>query len=206
MSEYTRNTLVILITIIIIISSGCSRFFVVTNRDYSGSGHNLAVVRHFIQRFGHRSDARFLKLFAPGAKIEVVGLGVVTQGQNGLRDLFGYAVVVNSRLEMFDGQVNGDTVFCRVEESNDWLRIIGIEPAVYQSRFVLEEGKIVELVINPDAQTRTVLIGQGLSFWRWLRNDDPGAITSFSPDGKFRFTPENGKRLVQLISRWRGGY
>ncbi len=185
---------------------GCNRFYVGTGRSNVGTSYKLALVRTFVQRLGRSSDARLLKLFSNSARIEVVGLGIVAQGENKLQDFFGYARTVNSCLEMFDGRVSGDTVFCRLQEKNDWLRIMGIESVGYQARFVLDSRKIVELVIEPDGVTRNILMGQGIAFWRWLRSEEPKAIETLLPDGKFRFTPENGKMLVRLVARWRGGY
>ncbi len=167
-------------------------------------GLRLGVVERFVYTLGKSGDSRLIRLWVPDGLVEVQGLGVIAQGRTGLREFFGYCREVKSELVMLAPVVQGETVFCRLEERNEWLGLLGLDRAVYEGRFVVKERRIAEMKIVPAPETRLAFIGQGLSFWRWLQQEEPGRVAELLPDGKFRFTAENGRTLIELIARWRG--
>lgn len=164
----------------------------------------FGVVHSFVQELGRQSDRRLIKLFTKNARLEIVGLGVVAQGKKELKEFFGYARMVKLSLAMLAPVVRGDTVFCRLVESNDWLHLVGVESMTYAVRFVFDGGKIDRIIVEPITGFGVTLQGPVFSFWKWLKSEEPDVIEELMPDGKFRFTPKNGRRLIELLSRWRG--
>ncbi|MGQ9678302.1 MAG: hypothetical protein ACUVUD_03370 [bacterium] len=162
-------------------------------------------MQSFVHRLGRESDSRLIKLFTKSAWLEVVGLGVVAQGRRELAEFLGYARVVNLKLLMSDLVLKGDTIVCRLEESNDWLHLAGIESMLYEARFVIVGGKIDRVIVEPIEDILVMLMkGPLFSFSRWLKTEEADMIERLMPDGKFRFTPQNGCRLIELMCRWRG--
>ncbi|NPV13709.1 hypothetical protein HPY86_02100 [candidate division WOR-3 bacterium] len=191
-----------LIVSLLLISFACSPVFHEKGKGRSGSG--LGVVRSFVQGLGRQSDNRLIRFWTDTPFLEVKGLGVVAQGRKEIKDFLGYARTVDVKLSMSELTMIGDTIFCRLEETNRWLHLVGVEPMIYEARFVIAEGKIDGLIVEPEQGVWIMLTGPALSFGKWLKSEEPGALEVLMPGGRFRFTPENGRRLVELISRWRG--
>ncbi len=196
------RTVLVLIVCLLLISFACSPVFHEKGEGRTGVG--LGVVRSFVQGLGRQSDNRLIRFWTDTPFLEVKGLGVVAQGRKEIKDFLGYARTVDVKLSMSEPAVKGDTIFCRLEETNRWLDLVGVEPMIYEARFIINEGQIDGLIVEPDQGVWIMLTGPALSFGKWLKSEEPGALEELMPGGKFRFTPENGRRLVELISRWRG--
>ncbi|MCR4423462.1 MAG: hypothetical protein WHU95_03785 [candidate division WOR-3 bacterium] len=181
---------------------GCAPVFLQEGQKRRGS--ELGLVRTFVYGVGRQSEHRLLRLWTANGSLEVKGLGVMARGRKEIKDFLGYARTVDVRLSMSEPAVEGDTIFCRLEETNNWLHLVGVEPMIYKATFVIDEGKIDKLVVEPDQTVVILLTGRGVAFWQWLKKEEPEAVDELLPDGRFRFTPENGRRLMDLIARWRG--
>lgn len=187
-----------------LLCAGCAGVFLNTNSRGKAWGASPVVVQSFVRGFGQRPGFRLSSLFTGNVRVEIKGLGVIAQGKRELDGLFGYASAVKSKLKAFDVSVRGDTVFCRLEEENRLLSLLGLGPVSYEASFIFEGSKVSALVIKPGPGTGAILFGQGLGFLNWLKENEAEAVDELMPGGKFRFTAESGKRLVELVSRWRG--
>jgi len=159
-------------------------------------------VERFVEGFGQRRPSRLLGLFTSEPGIEIAGLGVVAQGRAEIGDFLAYGQAVQSRLKLLELQTEADSVFCRLEERNIWLELLGCSPLQYQAVFLLEDGKINRVRIRLEPASRAELIGKGLQFFNWLKHQEPQLLVQLMPDGRFQFTPENGSRLLELIRSW----
>ncbi|MEN9980174.1 MAG: nuclear transport factor 2 family protein, partial [candidate division WOR-3 bacterium] len=161
-------------------------------------------VERFVEGFGQRRPSRLLGLFTSEPGIEIAGLGVVAQGRAEIGDFLAYGQVVKARLKLVELRMEADSVFCRLEEKNSWLELLGCSPLQYQAVFLLEEGKINRVRIRLEPASRAELIGKGLQFFNWLKHQEPQLLVQLMPDGRFRFNEENGKRFLELIRNWQG--
>jgi hypothetical protein len=184
--------------------AGCVNFFTGGAQYRAGSGLAAGAVRSFINGFGKYRPTRLNRLFTEDARIEIKGVGIVAQGRAELDDFFDFGQTVKSRLAEFELRVVNDSVFCQIEEDNDCLRLLGLEPLIYDALFIVEGKRIKTVLITPDPASRSRLMSKGIVFLGWLRRSQPAALNELMPDGKFRFTAENGRRLIELINQWQG--
>lgn len=183
---------------------GCSGIFIGSENAVGNRAASLTAVQGFVNGFGQKRGLRLISLFTPDASLEVKGLGVIAQGKRELLDFFGYAQVVRSRLNGFDFQVKQETVFCRLMEQNELYELLELGQISYDAWFVFQKRRVCRLIIQPEAGTNLILLGQGLGFFKWLKEKEPQTLNELMPDGKFRFSAENAKKLLELASRWRG--
>lgn len=161
-------------------------------------------VERFVEGFGQRRSSRLLGLFTSEPGIEIAGLGAVAQGRAEISDFLAYGQAVRSRLKLLELRMEAESVFCRLEESNTWLELLGCSPLQYQAVFLLEDGKINRMLLRLEPTSRAELIGKGLQFFNWLKHQEPQLLIQLMPDGRFRFNAENGSRLLELIRSWQG--
>ncbi len=183
---------------------GCSGLFIGSGSGEKGRGVSLSAVQVFVNGFGQKKGSSLVGLFDSDAVIEIKGLGVVAQGKKELIDLFAYAQAVRSRLNSFDFRTEQETVFCRLIEQNQVYDLSGLGSVSYDAWFVFEKRRVFRLIIRPDAGSGALMIRQGLGFFKWLKENEPNAVSELMPDGKFRFSAENGRKLLELVARWCG--
>jgi len=167
------------------------------------SGTGASVVREFCRRFGTRGTRQVVGLFAADAVFEIDGLGIVVQGRQGLKGLAEYGARVGSRLAAVDVSEVGDTVRCRLEESNEVYRLLGVETVWYEGWFALRRGRIERAVVKLEPASREGLKRGLAEFLLWLAATDPAALEKAMPDGKLKADLETGARLLELLRRWR---
>ncbi|MEO0004525.1 MAG: hypothetical protein ABIK49_00785 [candidate division WOR-3 bacterium] len=181
----------------------CSGPFVLSEKEGRNQGASVSAVLGFVNGFGQKSGSKLISLFTPDATVEVKGIGVIAQGKRGLLDFFGYAQAVGSRLNGFDFQIKEETVFCRLSERNELYEILDLGQVSYDAWFVFQRRRVLRLVIQPETGTNLIFFGQALGFLNWLKGNEPNAVNELMPDGRFRFSAENGRRLLKLAERWR---
>jgi hypothetical protein len=181
---------------------GCAGFITEPVGRGRDSRINTQLVNSFVNGFGQSRGTRLVRLFAENAGIEIKGVGMVAQGITELRDFLDYGRAVNSRLTLSSLRIEDDSVFGKLAENNEWLKQLGLEPMLYDATFVLEGNKIKQVIIEVDPVYSARLMGKGLAFFNWLRQNEPEALKELMPDGKFRFDAENGKFFLELIKRW----
>jgi hypothetical protein len=179
--------------------SGCGTVV----RSPRGQGGADLVVQDFCGRFGRQKGFAIVSLFADNARFDLVGVGVSFVGRDDIARLADYGVAAHGRLVEREAEVALDTVRCRLEESNDWLRLLGVNHATYDGRFLVSRGKIAgaQLELTPDS--REELAGKLAGFLAWLLARDPEVLQRLLPGGRpvydSRFVPE----LISHLRQWR---
>ncbi|MGC8797449.1 MAG: hypothetical protein ACP5PK_02110 [candidate division WOR-3 bacterium] len=186
----------------VLLCTGCAGFFTPEERFSAGTSVDAGVVHSFLNGFGQHRATRLSRFFTDDARVEITGLGIVAQGGDALADFFGYGLAVKSRLALVELRIVHDSVFCRLKEENELTGRLKLEPLIYDALFILEGRRIKRLLISPEPVSRSLLMAKGIAFFNWLRRNAPGALNELMPDGRFRFTPDNGRLLIELISRW----
>lgn len=111
--------------------------------------------------------------------------------------------VFRSRSAVRDVKVDGSMVRTRVEEMNDWYRLIERAPSVYfVSYWFDEDGRIAETLIHadPDAPEGEDRLAD---FRAWADAKHPGAVEALMPQGEIVPSRANAERWTELLLEWR---
>lgn len=160
-------------------------------------------VRQFADGYGRYSAGRVLRLFEKDAVINLVGLGVTARGRRGIDGLLEYARAAGAELALSGLERRGDTVSCRLRETNNWLRALALDSIAHDARFIFTGSRIARADIRLLPASRSELGHAGLGFGRWVRDNDPAAIEQVLPGGRPDLSAENARLLLELIARWR---
>ena len=146
-----------------------------------------------------------LALFADSAQFELQGMGVLLQSRNDIRELLEYGVVVQSRLKLREVEVMGDTASCRLEERNEWFKLLGVEPVYYRCRVAVNRGRISLIRIKLEPGSQDALSGRLAEFMLWSMAKDPQAAAGLLPGGRFAYTAGTARALIAQLRLWRSG-
>lgn len=110
----------------------------------------------------------------------------------------------NTRLEMSNLVVRGDTAKFELAEVNDILTALGINSIVHYPRLVFKDG----LVVRKDQWKPNTMMPEEASpnlgrFQQWIQDNKPDAIDRlFDQDGNFIFSRENGELMASLAREY----
>ena len=172
-------------------------------RSARGQGGADLVVQDFCQSLGRQKGLAMLHLFADTARVDIEGVSVSFVGREDIARLAEYGVAVHERLKATEVEVALDTVRCRLQESNDWLALLGVNRAIYDGRFLVSGGRIdgARLVLSP--ASREELAGKLAGFLAWLLAYDPKALQQLLPGGRPAYDSRVVPELINRLRQWR---
>lgn len=163
----------------------------------------LSAVKSLQDAANRHAIDEVMAMFVDDAEFELGGLPRLV-GKKEIRSIFEYDAGVNSKIELTNCAVTADTVNCQFVETNDRLRLAGVDRLVYQS-CVLSFGKrlIRSWRAAPDPEAVRA-VGQ---FWnaagQWIASHFPTDYSRlFTREGHFIRSRENGERAVQLAKQY----
>jgi len=161
------------------------------------------VVQDFCRRFGRQKGLAILSLFADSARFDIEGAGVSFVGREEIARLAEYGVAVHARLTVCGLQVAQDAVRCRLEESNDWLGLLGVKRASYDGRFRVSGARILDAQVGLTPESQDELGGKLASFLAWLLVKDPEALGRLLPGGRPSYDSRVVAEVLARLKEWR---
>jgi hypothetical protein len=161
------------------------------------------LVQDFCRSFGRQRGLAVLHLFADSARFDIEGVSVSFVGRADIARLADYGVAVHERLDVREPEVTLDTVRCRLEESNDWLALLGVNRATYDGRFLVSDGKITGARLDMTPDSREELAGKLAGFLMWLRAQDPKVLQQLLPGGRPAYDSKIVPDLMSRLRQWR---
>jgi hypothetical protein len=160
-------------------------------------------VRDFCQSLGREKGLAILHLFVDTARVDIEGVSVSFVGREDIARLAEYGVAVHERLKATEIEAALDTVRCRLDESNDWLALLGVNRATYDSRFVVSRGRIDGARFVLTTASREELAGKLAGFLAWLLAQDPKALQRLLPGGRPAYDSRIVPELIGRLRQWR---
>jgi hypothetical protein len=172
-------------------------------RPTRGYGDADRTVQDFCRKFGRQKGLGILSLFADSARFDLEGLGVSFVGREGLARLADYGVAARSRLVPREFDVRQDTIRCRLEETNDWLGLLGVKRASYNGRFLVAGTRIMDARISLTPESKDEMGGRLAGFVVWLSTEDPKALQRLFPGGRPAYDGGVVPELIARLRQWR---
>ena len=172
-------------------------------RSVRGQGGAGLVVQDFCRSFGRQKGLAITSLFTDSARFDIGGVSVSFVGREDIARLAEYGVAVHERLVARDLEVAVDTVRCRLEESNDWLGMLGVKRVYYDGRFRVSGGRILGARLTLIPESREELAGKLAGFLAWLLAQDPEALQQLLPGGRPAYDSKVVSELINRLRQWR---
>jgi hypothetical protein len=142
-----------------------------------------------------------MSLFTDDAAFEVVGQFVL-KGKEDVRRVAEYDSALNIHMTISQFTTRGDTVWCHLAETNDWLKTAGIGEATYSAMFVIEDG-LIKLIRGESTPEIDKALNQVLEpLLEWASKERPEQLAEMTPEGKFAYNAENAKKSLALLREW----
>ncbi len=158
-------------------------------------------VRAYQEAYNSHDVTRVMALYADDATFEVVGQFVL-RGRREIRDLTEYDTALSIRMDFIDCGSHGDTLVCRLLETNEWFKTAGIEQTLYSVKFVFTNGLIKLLRAEASSGTDEAMHHVVGSLADWASQERPEQLRAMMPEGRFVYNAENAAKNLALIQEW----
>jgi ketosteroid isomerase-like protein len=155
----------------------------------------------YAQVYNTHHVENIVALYANDAVFEVVGQFSLS-GEDQVRNITKYDSVLNIQMSIDNLETSGDTVFCDLTETNDWLKTAGIGQAKYEVMFVFDKGLIKYLQAKSKPETEHDFAQVLSPMMTWAIEQDLPVLKELMPEGKFVYNAENARKTLNLLRLW----
>lgn len=142
------------------------------------------------------------KIHAKGSKLVREGLGPASHALDALKAAE-YDKAAKTRWHITEPRVQGETIYAKATERNDWLEAAGIEKAHYEAEFKLREGKIESLRLRAEPETQHAAEAAFTEFMEWAAEERPAHLAELISEGKLKYEAENSQKFTDLLHQWK---
>ena len=143
-----------------------------------------------------------VNLYADDAVFEVMGQFSLN-GKNQIRDITKYDSVLNIKMSVSNIETFGDSVFCNLSETNDWLQTAEIGEAYYSVIFVFKDGLISKISASAKPETAEAFNNVLTPLLIWAKENKSDLLSEMMPEGKFIYNAENAMKTLNLLIEWK---
>ncbi len=141
-------------------------------------------------------------LHAEGSKLVREGLGPASHAQDAY-EAAEDGKATKTRWHITEPRVQGETIYAKATEKNDWLEAAGIEKAHYDAEFKLRDGKIEALHLYADSETKHAAEAAFTEFMEWAAKEKPHHLAELMHEGKLRHNAENSEKFTEMLHQWK---
>lgn len=166
---------------------------------------HLATVLEFEEYKNSGDLESALNLFAEKPTLHFGPLGTIS-GLDEIRGILEYDMALNTHLRFQECETNAADVVCRVEETNDWLKLADIASITYdENKFLFSsDGRIQLIEVTLSAESRQLLGAAMARFDEWAKTNQPIEYAQlFSEAGTFNYSHDNAEKVLVLLREWR---
>jgi len=171
----------------------------------AGDAGGLSLIREYETQKNNGNLEAVLQMFAEDAVLYFGPMGSLS-GVDQIRGIHEYDIAIDARLKFTGCTVDENKVACRTVETNEWLRLAGIESLVYdESLFEFSPDGRIQSVAGTLSPESSQSLGIALAqFDEWARANEPGEYAAlFSAKGAFVYSSTNGEKVLALLRQWR---
>ncbi len=187
MEKICKTLFLILVSVILIIS--CSENLTQLTQNYP-----IVYNTHDVNDI--------VNLYADDAIFEVTGQ-FSFNGKDQIRDITKYDSVLNINMSVSNIETVGDSVFCDLSETNDWLRTAEIGEAHYSVIFIFKEGLVSKIIASAKPKTAKAFNNVLTPLMLWAKENKPDLLSEMMPGGKFIYNAENATKTLALLTEWK---
>ena len=162
----------------------------------------VELVKHYAEVYNRHDVGEIVSLYADDAVFEVVDQFLFDKKEQ-IRGITEYDSVLHLHMMVSHFTIKGDTVFCDLVETNDWLETAGIGFARYSGRFVFKNKLIAHMRAEALPETTEAMTRVVNSLLPWAQKERPQILRELIPEGRLIFNAESAKKFLTLLTEWK---
>jgi len=144
-----------------------------------------------------------MSLYTNDIRFEIVGSWSKV-GKEEVRPLAEWDAATNSHMIISDIKVSADTVTFKLDEGNDWFRLLGMEVLHYEPCImVFQDGMLKELKAELVQENIITLQEAWQLMFQWVSKERSKELSDLMPEGEFVYGADNARKWLSLLSEWR---
>lgn len=163
---------------------------------------NQETIKAYIAAHNEHNVEQAISFYNPNIIFELKNTWT-KKGIQEIRSLEVWDSTINSNLELQSLYTVGDSVFCKIIETNDWFSSIGIAQLINNPTiFVVKDNKITNILATPSQETGRQIDQAIGSIMEWSINNQDSTIYSLIPNGQFVYSSEAAQKWMALFKIW----
>jgi len=160
------------------------------------------LARQYPEIYNTHNVKEIVSLYADDAVFEVVGQFSLT-GKSQIRRITKYDSVLNIHMSISNIETFGDTAFCNLTETNDWLKTAEIGEAYYKVKFIFHKRLIKHLQAEAKPETQNAFNEVLSPLMKWASENKTEVLKEMMPEGRFIYNAVNARKTLALLRSWR---
>lgn len=166
------------------------------------SGHQ-ELVKIYEDAHNRHDIEKIMSLYNDDIRFEIVGSFTKT-GKEQVYGLAEWDSVTNSQMSISNVISRNDTVFFKLQEGNDWFRLIGLEYEYYDPCwFIIKNGKISELRAEITEESRSEFNQAWPEVLQWLLAERQSDLSNLLNGNDFIYNAQTAQKWLVLLNDWR---
>ena len=163
--------------------------------------NKVDIISSYFENHNNHDIENALNHYGEDVVFELKGVWTKT-GLADMRSLEEWDAALNSHLRLESAEVSGDTVRCKVIESNDWFRSVGIDSLVHDPAvFVIRDGKFRHIMGYPSAETGKQVEAAMGKIFQWSAMTGDSTVYDLIHQGQFVYSTESANTWMELFGK-----
>jgi hypothetical protein len=167
-------------------------------------GPDLAeYVRAYEATYNAHDTEKLMSFYDDDIRFEIVGVWVKS-GKQAMRELAEWDRATNLRMTISDISVSGNSVTCKLVETNDWWKLAGIGEVLYEPCImVFRNSLMTEMQAKMASSSVEAYMKAWSAIHKWASQNRSEALAELLPDGQFIYGEGPARKWLELLREWR---
>lgn len=146
---------------------------------------------------------KLMSFYADDIEFEIVGVWV-KEGKAVVQELAEWDKATNMHMTISNIEVSGDTVTCKLVETNDWWKLAGMGEVYYEPCvMIFRNGLISEMRTTMTQESLDAYAKVWPSIISWAGEHRSEELKELLPGGTFIYGTEAANKWIVLLQEWR---
>ncbi len=160
------------------------------------------LVNEFVESKNHHDVNDIMRFYADNITSHLAGIWL-TQGREAIQSITEWEVVMKPTYKISHIALFGDSVRCRLTESNEWLRIMGVESIIYEPfMLTFKDNRIAAINAQFSIDSFKIYQNAWTIITDWLRENNPEKLAAFFIGDKFKYCGTTAHQWLDLVSEY----
>jgi hypothetical protein len=156
----------------------------------------------YVTYYNNHDFKKRMALYSDTAKFELIN-GWLKIGKEKIGKYEEFMDAVESTISASDMKIDGDTLYCTLTERDKFRELLGVDKLVYQTRYIIRNGLITEVVFSLTPESGQLLSTASKPFTLWVSEKHMQDWDSLLNQDGFKYSKETAGKWLDLAREWR---
>ncbi|MEJ2051185.1 MAG: hypothetical protein P8Y60_15340 [Calditrichota bacterium] len=155
----------------------------------------------YVTYYNNHDFMQRMTLYSDTAKFELIN-GWLKIGKDKIGKYEEFMNAVESTISASDVKIEGDTLYCTLTEQDKFRELLGVDKLVYQTRYIIRNGLITEVVYSLTPESGQLLSTASKPFTQWVSENHRADWDELINKTGFIYNKDTAGKWLDLARRW----